>query len=143
VNTAGSEGDEALALAVRALSLGDGLLAQSICLDRIESDTTSEAVRARAVSLLVQAVALSGSALTGVEPRALLSSVPQGAERAFLEGLLAYQRARALAEEGVPDFVRTRWLQTALEHFQGAVQLEPGHGEAAAYLSLMRRLTKA
>lgn len=131
--------DASLALAERALALGDGLLCQSICLDVIEAapDRAGEAT-----SLLVQAVAASpsGQALDGVDAARRLAAVTAPGERAFLEGLLAYRRAQSLREEGVPDFVQQEWLQRALKQFEAALRDAPDHLQAQAHASLIRRM---
>lgn len=140
--SAPGEADPDLALAARALALGDGLLCQSVCLDLIDR---SPAHAAAATSLLVQAVAAApaGETLPGVEPATLLGRVEAPAERAFLEGLLAYRRARSLREEGVPDFVQRGWLERSRDHLDRAVGLAPDHREARAYRALLRRLLGA
>ncbi len=112
------EVEAALHEARRQLASGDGLLAQSVCLDVLAVSPG----HVEAVVVLVEAIAESyGSLAVGAgRPEAYLAQVPDGRERARLEGILAYRRAVAMLDEEVPHFVVRDWLMRARDRLLAA-----------------------
>ena len=110
--------EAALQEARRQLVSGDSLFAQSVCLDVLEAHPG----HVDAVVLLVEAIAESWGSLTvgAARPEAYLAQVNDPAERARLQGLLAYRRALSMLGESVPHFVVRDWLSKAQDHFAAA-----------------------
>lgn len=112
------EVEAALHEARRQLASGDGLFAQSVCLDVLAVSPG----HVEAVVVLVEAIAESwGTLAVGAgRPEAYLAQVEDPAEKARLQGILAYRRALSMLGETVPHFVVRDWLMRARAHFEAA-----------------------
>lgn len=127
-----------VAEARHALASGDPLLCQSCCLDALELEPTSP--EAAELLLLASTVGAASLRVHDLELSSLLALVADPAERRFLEGQLAYQRAMSMLGEEVPGFVVRGWLDRAHAAYVDVLRLRADHAGAIVRRSLVERL---
>jgi hypothetical protein len=117
---------EALEKAERYRLLNEPILAQSICLDILETDPKN--TKAIVTMLLAITDQFGKSSLVDInQAKQLLSNLPDEYEREYYAGLICERQGKSKLDKHMPDggSVAYEWFQDAMYHYEKAEKIRP------------------
>jgi hypothetical protein len=120
---------EALEKAERYRLLNEPKLAESICLDILETDPQNH----KAIVIMLLAMTdqfSSSSAVTVNHAKQLLSRLNDDYDQQYYNGLICERQGKAVLNKHIPDggFIAYEWLSDAMEFYEKAQSIKP-HGK--------------
>ncbi len=123
---------EALEKAERYRLLNEPKLAESICLDILETDPGNN--KAIVTMLLAITDEFSAPSPTDVnEAKTLLSHLPGEYDRYYYGGIICERKGKSLLGKNIPDggFIAYEWLSDAMEYYEKAEAVRPAGNDDA------------
>lgn len=117
---------EALEKAERYRLLNEPILAQSICLDILETDPQN--TKAIVTMLLAITDQFGKSSLVDInQAKQLLSNLPDEYEREYYAGLICERQGKSKLDKHMPDggSIAYEWLRDAMDHYEKAEKIRP------------------
>ena len=117
---------EALEKAERYRLLNEPMLAESICLDILETDPENN----KAIVIMLLAMTdqfSSSSAVTVNHAKQLLTRLKDEYDQQYYNGLICERQGKAVLNKHIPDggFIAYEWLSDAMEFYEKAQSVRP------------------
>ena len=116
----------ALEKAERYRLLNEPMLAESICLDILETEpNNNEAIVTMLLAITDQFGTSSSDDM--IRAKQLLTHFPDEYDRQYYSGLICERQGKAKLSKRMPDggFVAYEWLRDAMDHYEKAEELRP------------------